>query len=116
MCWQPSRVGFTPLRGIPGFAHACAARAAVANLAAGLALEWSRHRIRTVCLALGSILMGFGISLMHYTGMGALELLPAINYDIPIFIASVVVAIVVSAVALVITFKLRREASVGSCR
>jgi len=49
-------VGFTPLRGIPGFAHACAARAAVANLAAGLALEWSRHRIRTVCLALGSIL------------------------------------------------------------
>ncbi len=49
-------VGFSPLRGMPGFAHACAARAAVANLAAGLALEWSRHRIRTVCLALGTIL------------------------------------------------------------
>ena len=49
-------VGFSPLRGVPGFAHACAARAAVANLAAGLALEWSRHRIRTVCLALGTIL------------------------------------------------------------
>jgi citronellol/citronellal dehydrogenase len=49
-------IGFTPLRGIPGFAHACAARAAVANLAAGLALEWSRHRIRTVCVALGTIL------------------------------------------------------------
>ena len=49
-------IGFSPLRGMPGFAHACAARAAVANLAAGLALEWSRHRIRTVCLALGTIL------------------------------------------------------------
>ena len=49
-------VGFSPLRGMPGFAHASAARAAVANLAAGLALEWSRHRIRTVCLALGTIL------------------------------------------------------------
>lgn len=48
-------IGFSPLRGIPGFAHACAARAAVANLASGLALEWSRHRIRTVCVAAGTI-------------------------------------------------------------
>ncbi len=49
-------IGFSPLRGSRGFAHACAARAAVANLASGLALEWSTHRIRTVCLALGTIL------------------------------------------------------------
>jgi citronellol/citronellal dehydrogenase len=49
-------VGFSPLRGIPGFAHAAAGRAAIANLASGLALEWSRHRIRTVCVAPGSIL------------------------------------------------------------
>jgi citronellol/citronellal dehydrogenase len=49
-------VGFSPLRGIPGFAHASAARAAVANLASGLALEWSRHRIRSVCVAPGTIL------------------------------------------------------------
>jgi citronellol/citronellal dehydrogenase len=48
-------VGFSPQRGIPGFAHASASRAAVANLAAGLALEWSRHRIRTVCVAPGAI-------------------------------------------------------------
>jgi citronellol/citronellal dehydrogenase len=49
-------VGFSPLRGIPGFAHASAGRAAVSNLASGLALEWSRHRIRTVCVAPGTIL------------------------------------------------------------
>jgi citronellol/citronellal dehydrogenase len=49
-------VGFSPLRGIPGFAHATAGRAAVANLASGLALEWSRHGIRSVCVAAGSIL------------------------------------------------------------
>jgi citronellol/citronellal dehydrogenase len=49
-------VGFSPLRGMPGFAHAAAGRAAVANLASGLALEWSRHRIRTVCVAPGTIL------------------------------------------------------------
>ncbi len=48
-------IGFSPLRGIPGFAHASAARAAVANLASGLALEWSRHRIRSVCVAAGTI-------------------------------------------------------------
>jgi citronellol/citronellal dehydrogenase len=48
-------IGFSPLRGIPGFAHACAARAALANLASGLALEWSRHRIRAVCIAAGTI-------------------------------------------------------------
>jgi citronellol/citronellal dehydrogenase len=49
-------VGFSPRRGIPGFAHASAGRAAVANLAAGLALEWSRHGIRSVCVAPGTIL------------------------------------------------------------
>ena len=48
-------VGFSPQRGIPGFAHAAAGRAAVANLAAGLALEWSRHGIRSVCVAPGTI-------------------------------------------------------------
>jgi citronellol/citronellal dehydrogenase len=46
---------FSPRRGIPGFAHASAARAALENLAQGLALEWSRHSIRVVCAALGNI-------------------------------------------------------------
>jgi citronellol/citronellal dehydrogenase len=41
---------------MPGFAHAAAARAALENLAGTLACEWSRYRIRTVCLALGNIL------------------------------------------------------------
>lgn len=48
-------LGFSPRRGIPGFAHAAAARAGLENLASGLALEWSRHRIRTVCVVLGNI-------------------------------------------------------------
>ncbi len=48
-------LGFSPRRGIPGFAHAAAARAGLENLASGLALEWSRYRIRTVCVVLGNI-------------------------------------------------------------
>jgi len=48
-------VGFSPRRGQPGFAHAAAARAGVENLAASLALEWSRYGIRAVCVAPGQI-------------------------------------------------------------
>jgi citronellol/citronellal dehydrogenase len=48
-------IGFSPRRGLADFAHAAAARAAVENLAGSLALEWSGHGIRTVCVALGNI-------------------------------------------------------------
>ena len=48
-------IGFSPRRGMAGMAHAAAARAAIENLAGSLALEWSRHGIRTVCVALGNI-------------------------------------------------------------
>ncbi|WP_234042646.1 SDR family NAD(P)-dependent oxidoreductase [Streptomyces marianii] len=48
-------IAFSPRRGIPGFAHAAAARAAVENLAAGLSQEWSRYGIRSVCVAPGTI-------------------------------------------------------------
>jgi citronellol/citronellal dehydrogenase len=49
-------VGFSPRRGIPQVAHASAARAALENLASSLSNEWSRYGIRTVCVALGTIL------------------------------------------------------------
>jgi len=58
----PSRRGlivfmaFSPRRGIPGMVHATAARAAVENLASGLALEWSRFGIRSLTVAPGSIM------------------------------------------------------------
>jgi citronellol/citronellal dehydrogenase len=48
-------IGFSPRRGMPEMAHAAAARAALENLAGSLALEWSEHGIRTVCVALGNI-------------------------------------------------------------
>jgi citronellol/citronellal dehydrogenase len=49
-------MAFSPRRGIPGMVHATAARAAVENLASGLALEWSRYGIRSVAVAPGSII------------------------------------------------------------
>ncbi|MCV7408652.1 short-chain dehydrogenase [Mycobacterium florentinum] len=57
----PQRAGtifflaFSPRRGIATMVHASAARAALENLAAGLALEWSRFGIRTICIAPGTI-------------------------------------------------------------
>ena len=48
-------IGFSPRRGIAELAHAAAARAALENLTGSLALEWSEHGIRTVCVALGNI-------------------------------------------------------------
>jgi citronellol/citronellal dehydrogenase len=57
-------VGFSPQRGIPGYAHAAAARAASGSLATSLALEWSRHGIRSVAVLPGTIdtdgLAGYG--------------------------------------------------------
>ncbi|MDA8061197.1 MAG: SDR family oxidoreductase [Actinomycetota bacterium] len=57
-------VGFSPRRGMPGMVHASAARAAVENLAGGLACEWSRFGIRAVCVDPGNIateaLAGYG--------------------------------------------------------
>lgn len=48
-------VGLSPRRGIPFMVHSSAARAALENLAGGLAVEWSRHGIRAVCVACGAI-------------------------------------------------------------
>jgi citronellol/citronellal dehydrogenase len=48
-------MAFSPRRGIPGMVHASAARAALENLASGLALEWSRYGIRSICVAPGTI-------------------------------------------------------------
>ena len=57
----PQRTGviffmaFSPRRGIPSMVHATSARAALENLASGLALEWSRYGIRSICIAPGTI-------------------------------------------------------------
>lgn len=48
-------IGFSPRRGMPFMVHSSAARAALENLAGGLAIEWSRYGIRAVCVACGAI-------------------------------------------------------------
>jgi diguanylate cyclase (GGDEF)-like protein len=57
----------------------------------------------------GALLMGAGISTMHYTGMAALALEPGVRWHAGWVAASVVVAVVASAAALQIFFWLRGQ-------
>ncbi|MDQ3510146.1 MAG: PAS domain S-box protein, partial [Pseudomonadota bacterium] len=57
----------------------------------------------------GGVLMGIGIAAMHYTGMAAMQMSPPVRYDPGLFALSIVVAVVVSLVALWLAFRLRGE-------
>jgi len=74
-------------------------------IAGGQQLGWRR-------LSLGALLMGMGISAMHYSGMSAIQIVPSIGYD-PLLVAySVGIAIVASFVALWLAFNLRTGDSI----
>ncbi|AKA24704.1 putative bifunctional diguanylate cyclase/phosphodiesterase [Pseudomonas chlororaphis] len=60
-------------------------------------------------LAFGALIMGAGISAMHYTGMAAMRMQPGIDYDPTLFGASLLIAVGASAAALWIAFRLRHN-------
>lgn len=82
----------------------------IAILSSGFAL-WlvSQPRLPAWQLAFGALIMGAGISAMHYTGMAALRMQPGIDYDPTLFGASLVIAVAASAAALWIAFRLRHN-------
>ncbi|MBK9160455.1 MAG: PAS domain S-box protein [Nitrosomonadales bacterium] len=51
------------------------------------------HVISRQRIAISGLLMGIGISVMHYTGMAALKMFPPIRYDPFIFTLSIVIAV-----------------------
>jgi two-component system sensor histidine kinase/response regulator len=78
--------------------------------AAGVALYIvSRPTIPPILLGAGGLLMGFGISAMHYIGMEAMRLPAMCQYSLPLVLLSVVLAIVISLAALWLTFHARDE-------
>jgi NO-binding membrane sensor protein with MHYT domain len=62
---------------------------------------------------IAAIMMGIGISAMHYTGMASIQIRPMVTYEIGLVIASVAIAITASFVALWLFFHLRDAASLG---
>jgi two-component system, sensor histidine kinase and response regulator len=81
-----------------------------AMLASGIALFIaSRSVMLPLRTAVGGVLMGIGIAAMHYTGMEAMRLPAMCHYSPELVILSVILAIVISLVALWLTFHLREE-------
>ncbi|EEA03307.1 diguanylate cyclase/phosphodiesterase [Burkholderia sp. H160] len=60
----------------------------------------TRARLTPGRLLAGGVLMGIGIAGMHYTGMAALRMAPAIEYQPAWFVASIAIAIGASSAAL----------------
>lgn len=84
----------------------------IAVVVSGLALLILRRpMLGTRNLTLGATFIGIGISAMHYTGMIAMQMSPPIRYDAPLFVLSVLIAIVAALAALWIAFQLRRKYS-----
>lgn len=81
-------------------------------LVSGMALWQLRALVlRARDLASSALLMGVGINAMHYTGMAAMRMSPAIHYDPWLFALSVLIAVGASAGALWIGFRLRQGAA-----
>ncbi len=88
-----------------------------AILASAIALfVVSRHKMGVIRAFLGSILMGSGIAAMHYIGMAAMRLPAMCHYSLALVTLSVVLAIVISLVALFLTFYFRGETTAWSWR
>jgi len=69
----------------------------------------SRQRMGWLRALTGSAIMGSGIATMHYTGMAAMRLPAMCSYDPLLLTLSVVFAIVISLVALWLTFRFRED-------
>ncbi len=83
--------------------------AAVAASAVALSLA-SGQRLGVGGALFGSLAMGAGISTMHYVGMYAMRLPAHCEWDLGLVSLSVVIAVIVSLVALFLTFNLRTDA------
>ncbi len=70
----------------------------------------SRNTMSWARALAGSAIMGGGIATMHYTGMAAMRLPAMCAYDPRILTLSVALAIVISLIALLLTFRFREDA------
>ncbi len=65
---------------------------------------------------LGSVLMGGGIAAMHYIGMEAMRMPAMCHYSVGMVLLSIVLAIVISLVAILLTFGLKGQTTSWSWR
>ena len=81
-----------------------------AIVASAIALFFvSRNQMGSLRIGIGALLMGSGIATMHYVGMDAMRLPAVCRYSVGLVALSVVLAVVISLVALWLTFHLRAQ-------
>ncbi|HEX8009356.1 MAG TPA: EAL domain-containing protein [Casimicrobiaceae bacterium] len=76
----------------------------------------SRGTLSVERLLRAGICMGLGMVAMHYTGIESIEIEPSIRYEATLVIASIVIAVAASLIALWIAFALRSETSLSAAR
>ena len=91
----PITLGYTGMYTLLSWVAAVVAAAVALGIASYATFSYLR-------LALGALVMGSGISAMHYTGMAALDIVPGIVWNWPLVAASVLIAVITSATALMI--------------
>jgi PAS domain S-box-containing protein len=69
----------------------------------------SRQHVTPLGVAVGSLLVGAGIATMHFTGMAAMRLGAMHHYRSGLWMFSVFLAVIISAVALILIFHFRNE-------
>lgn len=65
----------------------------------------TQTELTTLRLIASGTLMGIGIAAMHYTGMAAMQMQPAIQYDLTLLAISVVIGISAANIALWVAYK-----------
>jgi PAS domain S-box-containing protein len=89
--------------------------AAVASSAVALFVV-SRETMKAITILIGSVIMGCGIAAMHFIGMEAMRLPAMCQYSPTLVTLSVVLAVVISGVALFLTFQFRGETALWDWR
>jgi PAS domain S-box-containing protein len=69
----------------------------------------SRNEMGLLRIGMGGLLMGSGIAAMHYVGMNAMRLPAMCRYSAGLVVLSIVLAVLISLVALWLTFYLRSQ-------
>jgi PAS domain S-box-containing protein len=67
----------------------------------------SRKELSVISVAFGSLVMGAAICAMHYVGMAAMRLPAMCHYNSIIVRVSILIAVIVSAAAMLLTFRFR---------
>jgi PAS domain S-box-containing protein len=80
----------------------------VPSIFASFAALWliSRERLGGWGLLAGGVVVGAGIGIMHYAGMAGMRMGLELHYDLPTFLLSIVVAVVLATLALWVRFGL----------